>query len=108
LQPHGKNNNINQADLPPAPSSQGLNKQLKNTCGGTHGFSLIWSRGWPYWTSIGGEALDPMKVKCPSVGECRARGQSWWVEEHSHRSRRKEHGQWISREKPGKVIIFEM
>jgi hypothetical protein len=29
-------------------SSQGLNYQPKNTHGGTHGYSYICSRGWPY------------------------------------------------------------
>ena len=27
------------------------------------------SRGWPSRSSVGGEALDPVKVLCPSVGE---------------------------------------
>jgi hypothetical protein len=47
-------------------SSQGLNHQPKNT----HGSSHICSRGWPYRASMGGEALGPVKVLCPSVGEC--------------------------------------
>jgi hypothetical protein len=55
-------------------SSQGLNHQPKSTYGGTHGSSCscyicICSRGWPCWTSMGGEALGPMKTQCPNVGE---------------------------------------
>jgi hypothetical protein len=30
--------------------------------GVTHGSSHICSRGWPYLTSVGGEALGPMKA----------------------------------------------
>jgi hypothetical protein len=51
-------------------SSQGLNHQPKSTHGGTHGSSCICSRGWPSRTSMGWEALGPVKVLCPSVGEC--------------------------------------
>ena len=39
------------------------------THGGTHGSSCICSRGWPCWTSMGGEALHPVKAQCPSVEE---------------------------------------
>jgi hypothetical protein len=55
---------------------------------------------WSYEASI-----------CPSVRELRAGGGSgWWVEEHTHISRRREAGigrfrEW---EKPGKGITFEM
>jgi hypothetical protein len=27
-------------------------------------------RGWPYLASMGVEALGPVMVQCPSVGEC--------------------------------------
>ena len=40
---------------------------------GTHGSSHIFSRGWPCQTSMGGEALCPVKAQCPSVGECQDR-----------------------------------
>jgi hypothetical protein len=30
----------------------------------------ICSRGWPCWSSMGGEALGPVKALCPTVGEC--------------------------------------
>ena len=54
-------------------SSLGLNHQLKKTHGGTHGSSCICSRGWPSRSSMGGEALGPVKVLCPSIGECQDR-----------------------------------
>jgi hypothetical protein len=41
---------------------------------------------------VGGEALGPEGVRCPSVGEC-LRGKTGvggWVGEHSHRGRGKE------------------
>ena len=51
-------------------SSQGLNHQPKSTHGGIHGSSCICSRGWPCWTSVGGEALGSVKAEGRSVGEC--------------------------------------
>jgi hypothetical protein len=51
-------------------SSLGLNHQSKKTHGGTPGSSCICSRGWPFQSSVGGEALGPVKVLCLSVGEC--------------------------------------
>ena len=51
-------------------SSLGINHQPKKTHGGTHGSNCICSRGWPSWPSLGGEGLGPMKVLCPSTGEC--------------------------------------
>jgi hypothetical protein len=42
-------------------SFQGLNHQSKSTHGETHGSSLI-CRGWPSQTSMGGEALGPVKA----------------------------------------------
>jgi hypothetical protein len=49
--------------------SLGLNHQSKKTHGGTHGSSCICSKEWPSRSSTGGEALGPMKVLRPSVGE---------------------------------------
>jgi hypothetical protein len=46
-------------------SSLGLNHKPKKT----HGSSCICSRGWPNRSSMGGEALGPVKIQCPSVGE---------------------------------------
>jgi hypothetical protein len=39
---------------------------------------------------VGGEALGPEGVQCPSVGECQGRktGAGGWVGEHPHRGRR--------------------
>jgi hypothetical protein len=60
LQPHKKNNNINQLD--PPQSFQELNLQSKSIQRGTHDFSCVCSRGWPYLASMGGEALGPVKA----------------------------------------------
>jgi hypothetical protein len=51
-------------------NSLGLNDQPKKTLGGIHCSSCICSRGWPSGSSMGGEALGPLKVLCPSIGEC--------------------------------------
>jgi len=50
----------NQTLLPQ--SSQRLNHQPKSTHGATHGSSHICSSGWPYWASMGGEALGVVKA----------------------------------------------
>lgn len=47
---------------------------------------------------MGGEALGPVKARCPSVGECQGReegGNGWEVGEHSHRSRGRGHGMGV-------------
>jgi hypothetical protein len=59
--------------------------QRKHTSG-THGSSCICIRRWPSWSSIGGEALVPVKVLCPGVGKevgvgglvDRGRGEEIW------------------------------
>ena len=51
-------------------SSLELKHQSKKTHGRTCGSSYICSRGWPSWSSIGGEALGPVKALWPSIGEC--------------------------------------
>jgi hypothetical protein len=51
-------------------SSLGLNHQPKKTHGRAHGSNYICSRGWPSWSSMGGDALGPVKVQYPSIGEC--------------------------------------
>jgi hypothetical protein len=74
------------------------------THGGTCGSSCICSRGWPTQSSMGEEALGPVKALCPSIGDCQ--GQEWeWVswEEAGGRGDR-----GISEEKLGKGIKFEM
>ena len=87
LQPHRKNN-MNQPDTPP-PTSQGRIHQPRDTHGGNHGFSCICSRGWPCQSSIGREALCP--VKAWWMPQCRGvqgwRGRNGWEGQHPHRSR---------------------
>jgi len=55
--------------------------QLKSTHGATYGSSCKCSRGWLCQASIGGEALGPVKARCPSEGECQSRkvGVGGWV-----------------------------
>jgi hypothetical protein len=69
------------------------------------------SRSCPYLIAIVGEALGPLKARCPSVGECH--GSEVRVDgslgEHPHRSRGL--GGWDSEfaeGKPEKGITFEM
>jgi hypothetical protein len=57
-------------------SSLGLNHQSKKTHGGTHGSSCICSSGWPSRSSMGGEALGPLEVLCPSIGKCQGQEAS--------------------------------
>ena len=63
------------------PSSWGLDHQPKrSTHGETHGSGHICGRGWPCWTSVGGNAFGQERVTCPSVGECqggKAGGDGW-------------------------------
>jgi hypothetical protein len=54
--------------------SQGLEHKPKNTYGVTHDAGHICGRGWPCWTSVGGEVLGPEGVQCPSIGECQGVG----------------------------------
>jgi hypothetical protein len=66
----------------PVPPELPGTKPPKSTHGGTHGSSCICGRGWPSQTSMGGEALGPMKAVCPSVGEMSRPGsRSGWVGE---------------------------
>jgi hypothetical protein len=59
-------------------SSLELNHQSRKIHGGTCGSSCICSRVWPSLSLMGGEALGPVKVLCPSIGECQ--DQEWeWV-----------------------------
>jgi hypothetical protein len=53
----------------------------KKTHGGTGGSSCICSRGWPSRSSMGVEALGPVKVLCPSIGDCQGQNWEWWVGE---------------------------
>jgi hypothetical protein len=99
LQPcGGGSNSVNWPDScftlsPPTPlSSQGRDHQPKSTHGATNGTGHICDRGWPCWTSVGGEALGPVKDRCLSVLECQGRkvGVGGWVKDHLHRGRRRE------------------
>ena len=56
---------------PVSPEFPGNNqrKHMGLMCG-THASSCICSRGWPSRSSMGGEALGPVKILCPSIGEC--------------------------------------
>jgi hypothetical protein len=64
LQLPRRNNNYELTSTPQ--SSLGLNHQSKKAHGGTRGSS----RGWPSWSSMGGEALGPVKVLCTRIREC--------------------------------------
>jgi hypothetical protein len=48
----------------------GTNQYTPEISGINQGSSCIRSRGWTCLSSMGGEALGPMKALCPSVGEC--------------------------------------
>ena len=87
-----------------AQTSQGLNHQPKSTHGGSHGSSYICSRGQRRWSSMGGEALGPVKALCPNVGECQDQeaGMRGLV------SRGRGKGMEFSEGKQGKGITFEL
>jgi hypothetical protein len=77
----------------------------------THGSSHICSRRLHCLASIGGEALGPVKARCPSVRECQGGevGVGGWVGEHPHRSRGREDGiGGFQRGNLEKGITFEM
>ncbi|EAA20077.1 hypothetical protein [Plasmodium yoelii yoelii] len=60
---------------------------------------------------MGGEALSPVKIQCPSVGKYQGReaGVGGCVGKHPHRSRVRVHGIRDSgARKLGKVITFEI
>jgi hypothetical protein len=68
-------------------SSWGVDQQLKSTHGGTHDSGLIGGRGWPCWTLVGGAALGPEGVRCPSVVECQGGKAGVWVRKYPHSGR---------------------
>jgi hypothetical protein len=37
----------------------------------------LWPHMWSCWTSLGGEALGPVGVRCPSVGKFQGGRQEW-------------------------------
>jgi hypothetical protein len=83
-----KNNNISLLDT--APQIPRGNHQPVST----HGSSCTRSRGWPFRTSMGGEALGPGKASCPSVRKCQGSeaGVGGWVGDHTYRSRGRDDG----------------
>ena len=91
-------------------NSQGLNYQPKCTYWGIYGSSFVCSRGWPYLTSVGGEALSSVKARCPSVGEFEGGKVCGWVGEYPHKSRGRGGGRdkEFLGEGPGKWITFEI
>jgi len=58
--------------MPTNQSSQRLNHYPKTIHGQTHGSNCLCSRGWPFWTTMGGKAFGPAKVGSP-VEECQGR-----------------------------------
>ena len=58
---------MNEPDLPEHPGTKPSTKE------GVPWLQCIYSRGWPCHTSVGGEALGPVKAVCPSIGECQDR-----------------------------------
>jgi hypothetical protein len=58
-------------------SSLELYYQSKKICGGTYGSSYICNKGWPSQSSMEGEALGPVNVLCPSIGECQYHDWEW-------------------------------
>ena len=74
------------------------------THGGTHGSSCVCSRGWPSRSSMGGEAVGPVKALGSSIGNARTRNGSGWVREQGEG--REDRG--FSEGKLGKGITFQM
>jgi hypothetical protein len=85
-------------------SSLELYYQSNKTYGGTCGSSYKCSRGWPSWSSMGGEALGPVTVLCPSIGEYQDQEWEWvcWGAGQGGGDR------GFSEGKLGKEITFEM
>jgi hypothetical protein len=63
---------------PESPELQELNHQPKSTYGATHGSSRICNRGWPCWTSMGGEASESSMPQCRVMSGQEA-GMRGWV-----------------------------
>lgn len=77
----------------------------------THGGSLssshICSRGWPYLTSMRGEALGPVKAQCPRVGEGQVRKMGWGLGGTLIEAEGRK-GWGVPEGKSGNEITFEM
>jgi len=90
-------------------SFQALNAQQESTCGATHDSSYICRRGWPFWKSVGGETIGPLKLQCFSVVECQEGKQEWvGMLEHPQRSRGGSTFSGFLEWKLGKGITFEL
>jgi hypothetical protein len=48
-------------------------QEMEERFSGIENASHICGRGWPCWISVGGDALGPVGVGCPSVGECQGK-----------------------------------
>jgi hypothetical protein len=85
LQPHGKNNNINQPDTPEIPGTNPPTKWKDPW------LQLYMEQRMALLGIMGKEALGSMKARCPTEGECRGKevGVDKWVREHPNRSRRR-------------------
>ena len=64
---------------PVPPELPGTKTPIKENTQRDSCYNCICSRGLPSWSSMGGEALGPVKALCPSVGKCQ--GQEVEVEE---------------------------
>ena len=87
------------------PGYPGTKPPTKENTWRDHGSSCICSRGWLCQSSMGGEAIGPVKALCPSIGECQsqAAGVGGLV---SWRSGEVIGGGGFSEGKPGKGITF--
>jgi hypothetical protein len=85
---------VDQAGLelrnPPASASRVLGLKVCATMVGLMALAAYGSRGWLIESSMGGEALGPVKVLCSSIGECQ--GQEAGVGGLGNRERGEERG----------------
>jgi hypothetical protein len=89
------------------PSSKDYTWSTQRVC---HVAGSICGRGWSCWTSVGGMALEPLGVRCPSVEECQdwKTGVDGWVEECPDRGGGGRKGWGVPEGRPGKGITFEI
>jgi hypothetical protein len=71
--PHRNHYNMNQ----PLPSELPGTKSPTKEHTGTHGSIFISCRRWTCWTSIGGEALGPVKTDVPGWGNAKTGKHDW-------------------------------
>jgi len=102
LQVHRKSNNINQPD--PHHELPETKPPTVEYTWRVPGSSHIYSRGWHCLSTIGGEALGPVKAHFPNVGKCQV--LTWeWVRIAS--SLKQGEREW-ERGHPGMGITFEI